>query len=145
MPTTRPSLSPIWSPSSSAKVIADYSQVALLLHSVREDHSGVYLDALEAKGIPAFCPRARTYFENDEVRDLVACFAVILGWHGDGRGQVSGAVADLAAYVDDGIVELGRDFGGAPARRRPAPLRRRDCRALKGERSTCVPPTTSTV
>jgi DNA helicase-2/ATP-dependent DNA helicase PcrA len=91
-------------------VIADYSQVALLLHSVREDHSGPYLAALEAKGIPAFCPRARAYFDIPEVRDLVGCFAVIFGWYGNGRGQVAGAVAALAAYVDDAIVQLGRRF-----------------------------------
>jgi DNA helicase-2/ATP-dependent DNA helicase PcrA len=93
------------------EVIADYGQVALLLHSVREEHSGPYLAALEAKGIPAFCPRARAYFEIPEVRDLVACFAVLFGWHGDGRGQVGGAVAELATYVDDAIVQLGRRFG----------------------------------
>ena len=95
------------------EVIADYSQVALLLHSVREDHSGPYLAALEAKGIPAFCPRARAYFEITEIRDLVACFAVLFGWHGNGRGQVGGAVAKLATYVDDAIVQLGRRFGGS--------------------------------
>jgi DNA helicase-2/ATP-dependent DNA helicase PcrA len=92
------------------RVIADHSQVALLLHSVREEHSEPYLAALEAKGIPAFCPRARAYFEIQQIQDLVACFAVVFGWHGDGRGQVAGAVADLAAYVDDGIVQLGRRF-----------------------------------
>ena len=92
-------------------VIADYSQVALLLHSVREDHSGPYLASLEANGIPAFCPRARAYFEIPEVRDLVACFAVLFGWHGNGRGQVGGAVAELATYVNDTIVQLGRRFG----------------------------------
>jgi DNA helicase-2/ATP-dependent DNA helicase PcrA len=91
-------------------VIADYGQVALLLHSVREEHSGPYLAALEAKGIPAFCPRARAYFEIQQIRDLVACFAVLFGWHGDGRGQVAGAVAELGAYVDDAIVQLGRRF-----------------------------------
>jgi len=91
-------------------VIADYGQVALLLHSVREEHSGPYLAALEAKGIPAFCPRARAYFEIPEVRDLVACYAVLFGWHGRGRGQVAGAVAELATYVDDAIVQLGRRF-----------------------------------
>jgi DNA helicase II / ATP-dependent DNA helicase PcrA len=53
-------------------VVADYSQVALLLHSVREDHSGPYLAALASKNIPAFCPRARAYFEIPEVRDLSA-------------------------------------------------------------------------
>ena len=91
-------------------VIADYSQVALLLHSVREEHSGPYLAALEARGIPSFCPRARAYFDLPEVRDLVACFAVIFGWHGEGRGKVAGAVAQLAGYVDDAIVQLGRRF-----------------------------------
>jgi DNA helicase-2/ATP-dependent DNA helicase PcrA len=93
------------------EVIADYGQVALLLHSVREEHSGPYLAALAAKGIPAFCPRARAYFEIPEVRDLVACFAVLLGWHGNGRGRVGGAVAELASYVDNAIVQLGRRFG----------------------------------
>ena len=41
-----------------SEVIADYSQVALILHSVRQEYSGPYLAALQAKGIPAFCPRA---------------------------------------------------------------------------------------
>lgn len=91
-------------------VIADYSQVALLLHSVREKHSGTYLAALKDKGIPAFCPRARAYFEVQEIRDLVACFAVIFGWHGEGRGQVAGVVAELADYVDNAIVQLARRF-----------------------------------
>lgn len=91
-------------------VIADYSQVALLLHSVREEHSGPYLAALEAKGIPAFCPRARAYFEIPEVRNMVACFALILGWYDSGRGQVAGTVAELANYVDDAIVELAQRY-----------------------------------
>lgn len=91
-------------------VIADYSQVALLLHSVREEHSGPYLAALEARGIPAFCPRARAYFEIPEVRLMVACFAVLFGWYGNGRGQVGGAVAELAKYVDDAIAQLAGRF-----------------------------------
>lgn len=91
------------------EVIADYSQTALLLHSVRADHSGPYLAALESRGIPAFCPRARTYFENDEVRLMVACVALIFGWHGDGRGQIAGGpLADLARYVDGCVVALAR-------------------------------------
>ncbi|MBS1914419.1 MAG: ATP-dependent helicase [Bacteroidetes bacterium] len=68
----------------SNSVIEDYSQVALLLRSVRDEHSGRYIAALREHGIPAFCPRARAYFENTEIRLLVACFAVIFGWHGGG-------------------------------------------------------------
>ena len=93
-------------------VIADYSQVALLLHSVRQEHSGQYISALAAKGIPAFCPRARAYFENDEIRLMVACLSVIFGYFGEGRGPVGGgALADLAGYVDSCIVDLGRSCG----------------------------------
>src|SRR5439155_23299991 len=54
-------------------VIEDYSQVALLLHSVRTEHSGPYLEALDKAGIPFFCPRARAYFDNEEVQATLAC------------------------------------------------------------------------
>ncbi len=64
-------------------VIGDYSQVALLLRSVRAEHSGPYIEALAKKGIPAFCPRARAYFDNEEIRLMVGAFAVEPG---DGRG-----------------------------------------------------------
>jgi len=97
----------------SNNVIADYNQVALFLHSVRQEHSGPFLVALENKGIPAFCPRARTFFENEEIRDMIACFAIIFGWHGEGRGSVSGATADLGDYVDDSIVSLARRFNSS--------------------------------
>jgi len=91
------------------EVIQDYNQVALLLRSVRPNHSSHYLDALGAKGIPAFCPRARAYFENEEIELIVACLALIFGYHGDGRGTVLyGAVAELARYVDDCLVGLAR-------------------------------------
>ena len=88
-------------------VIQDYNQMALLLHSVRAQHSGPYIDAFEQRGIPVFAPRARTYFDNDEVRLIVGCFAVLLGWYGDNRGDLRGyALQDLAKYVDGCLVAL---------------------------------------
>lgn len=93
------------------QVIEDESQVALLLHSVRLEHSEPYLNALTERGIPAFCPRAKAYFENEEVRFFIGCFAVLLGYYGEGRGQVSGrSLQELAAYVDECITELGRRY-----------------------------------
>jgi DNA helicase-2/ATP-dependent DNA helicase PcrA len=93
------------------KVIEDYSQVALLLHSVRVEHSGPYLDALEKGGIPSFCPRARAYFENEEVQATLACLAVILGWHGHGRGTIHGrSLTQLAQLVDGAIADVGRQY-----------------------------------
>jgi DNA helicase II / ATP-dependent DNA helicase PcrA len=88
-------------------VIADYGQVALLLRSVRDQHSKPYLDALEKKRIPAFCPRARAYFENDEIKLFVGCFALLFGYYEEGRGNLAGpALAALARYVDQCLVAL---------------------------------------
>jgi len=88
-------------------VIEDYNQVALLLRSVQRTHSGPYLDALAVHGIKAFAPRARAYFENEEVKLIVGCFAILLGWYGDNRGELRGhGLQDLAAYVDDCLVSM---------------------------------------
>jgi DNA helicase-2/ATP-dependent DNA helicase PcrA len=95
-----------------SQVISDYSQVAVLFHSVRQDHSGPCLAALEEKGIPAFCPRARAFFDNEEIRLMMACFAILFGYHGSGRGTIAGnALQQLANYLDDALVELARRFG----------------------------------
>jgi len=102
------------------KVIHDYNQVALLLHSVKIENSGPYIEALERKGIPAFCPRARTYFENEEIRLLIGAFAVLFGYYGEGRGEIKGpALQQLAAYVDECITETGKRYGS------PHPLAQR--------------------
>ena len=96
-------------------IVEDYSQVALLLHSVRGEHSRPYLEALARKGIPAFCPRARGYFENEEVRLMVAALALVLGYHGEGRGETWGrALGELAAYVDAALIDLAKAATGTP-------------------------------
>ena len=68
-------------------VIADRTQMEFLFHSVRDEHSGRDLGALTARGVPALSPRTRASFENDEIRFLIASFAVLFGWHGQGRGR----------------------------------------------------------
>ncbi|MCB0213928.1 MAG: ATP-dependent helicase, partial [Anaerolineae bacterium] len=89
------------------EVIEDYNQVAVLLHSVRDDHSGPYINALERQGIQAFAPRARTYFDNEEVHFVVGCFALLLGWYGENRGELRGyALPELADYVDNCLKAL---------------------------------------
>jgi DNA helicase II / ATP-dependent DNA helicase PcrA len=94
------------------QVVEDYSQIALLLHSVRIESSGRYIEALRRLGIPAYCPRARAYFDNPEVRDLVASFAVLLRWHGDNRGELAGrSLAELGDYVNDCLRRLSRHDG----------------------------------
>ncbi|HUW12342.1 MAG TPA: ATP-dependent helicase, partial [Anaerolineae bacterium] len=88
-------------------IAEDESQVALLLRSVRRDHSGPYLEALEHRGIKAFCPRARAYFDNDEVRLMVGCFAVLLRYYGENRGHPTGRpLQEMVDYVDECIAAL---------------------------------------
>ncbi len=60
--------------------IQDYSQVALLLYSVKPTYSMFFIQALEKKNILSFCPRARSYFAQEEVCLLLGCFAYILAF-----------------------------------------------------------------
>ncbi len=92
-------------------IISDYSQVALLLHSVQEKHSSHYISALSNRGIPAFCPRARNFFNIDEIRYLVACYTLLFNWTGSNRGDTKGAVQNLADYVDECLQALAQKCG----------------------------------
>jgi DNA helicase-2/ATP-dependent DNA helicase PcrA len=80
------------------KIIEDYSDVALLLRSVKlEEYSGHFIEALRKRNIRAFCPRARAYFENDEVKITIACYALLLGFLG----------SDLQAFEHQNVIEEG--------------------------------------
>ena len=59
------------------RTIEDYNQVAVLLHSVRSEHSQQYIDAiksLQASGekIDVYAPRARMFFERPEIMCTLA-------------------------------------------------------------------------
>ncbi len=61
-------------------IISDYNQVALLLHSVKEQQGNKYVKFLEEKGIPVYCSRAGRYFHQNEVKLITGCFAYILNY-----------------------------------------------------------------
>lgn len=90
------------------KIIQDPSDVALLLRSVRIDYSGPFIEALSRKNIKAFCPRARAYFENEEVRLAVACYALIFGFIDE---DLNGY--EHRSFIDDGL-RLLSPFIGTP-------------------------------
>ena len=85
------------------KVIKDYSDVALLLTSVRLYNSGHYIEALKRHNIPFYNPRAKAYFENTEIKLLLACYAIIFGFYGEPLSTYSGK-----EYIEDGIKTLGQ-------------------------------------
>lgn len=89
------------------RIIEDYSQVALLLHSVRLEYSGNYLQQLDNFGIPYFCPRARAYFENEEVQLIIACYAIIFGFYIEVPKLIGTNFDVIARYVNQCISSLG--------------------------------------
>ena len=78
-------------------VIERYGQVALLLNSVQHRISGPYVSAMRAAGVPAQVHGERKYFCFGEIKDMVACFALIMGWtarQGTGDRQVDRYVVE---------------------------------------------------
>lgn len=96
-------------------IVKDASQVALLLRSVKTDHSLPYIEALRERGIKTFCPRARGFFQLEEIRLAVGIFAIVLEYIGDNRSShPRGALLDLDNYVDACILELDGVFDKHP-------------------------------
>jgi len=82
--------------------IADYSEVALLLHSVRYDGE-VYRQALERRAIPVSCPRGRHFFQQTEILLIIGALARILGYHpgehAPGRDEKFARTLDLCLQM----------------------------------------------
>ena len=60
------------------KIISDLNQVAFFMRSIAFDNVKPFLEEFANRGIPYYAPRAKKYFENDEVREIVACFMQVL-------------------------------------------------------------------
>jgi len=95
----------------SQDIITDYNQVALLLYSVKSPYSDRYIEALQHRGIPFFCPRARSYFCQQEVRLVVACFALLLHYYGEQQGELL-EHENFSRYVQGQCIDaLNQHFG----------------------------------
>ena len=94
-----------------SNAIEDFSQVALLLHSVKEDHSDPFTQALSSLGIKYFCPRAKKFFNNKDVRFCLGSLAFILDWSAESRGETWGRrVEGLAEYLDEATAEIFEEY-----------------------------------
>lgn len=84
------------------KIVKDLNQIAILLHSVRPVHSHHYIDALRKKGIKCYAPRARGYFTNHEVKELIGAMVHILNYRKENRSEVTGyALENMVKYCDE--------------------------------------------
>lgn len=86
--------------------IEDFSQVAILLHSVRDQHSRDFVESLAEVGIETYCPRAKMFFENREVKLAFASLGFVLGWNPREEENSSGRSASLEAYMSRATKEL---------------------------------------
>ena len=82
--------------------VAQYSQVALLLHSVKSHVVGPYVDAMRGRDIPVVVHGERRFFQYCEVRDMVACFAHVMGW--DSFGTTGDPEVDR--YIGEAVSTL---------------------------------------
>ena len=89
--------------------IHDYNEVALLLYSVQGEMSDIYREALKTKGIPAFCPRARMLFAQEEIRLLVGCFSDLLEYQAIEQNSVVEG-DKLTGYIRDCEVQVLQQY-----------------------------------
>lgn len=62
------------------KIIQDYSDCVLLIHSTRENRNwaGPYADALRSRGIPIYNPRSRQFLEAEEIKLALGTLLTII-------------------------------------------------------------------
>ena len=88
----------------SNNIIQDWSNVAILMKSVRQENSDQYINALKERNIPYFAPRAKKFFDNEEIKLLIACYALIFGFYEE---ELNGYYH--RDYIDETIKCLGEN------------------------------------
>jgi DNA helicase-2/ATP-dependent DNA helicase PcrA len=81
------------------KIISDFNQIAFFMRSIAYENIKSFLDEFEKKGIPYYAPRAKKYFENNEIKEMVACFIQLLSYDGDDVREKE-QFEDLTTYCD---------------------------------------------
>jgi DNA helicase II / ATP-dependent DNA helicase PcrA len=92
--------------------INDYSQVALLLYSVKPVYSDAYVGALKKRGIQVFSPRARSFFDQVEVSLMVACFAELFRFCGGRQDSLAGQDS-FCEYVKECVQKLKNGYASS--------------------------------
>lgn len=84
--------------------IQDYNQAAFLFPSFRGSaRVAGFKNALEARGIPVYAPRAGRFLEVPEVADMLGLMLLLFG-HPDHRGKVSGGLHDFREWTNACII-----------------------------------------
>ena len=102
-------------------VISDYSQCIFLVRSAKDSpgNAGKYLAAFNARGIPVYNPRSKTFMESEEVQCLLAVLVQVIDWHRwfDAVTLPNGRQPDWALQVNDWLQTLDRVLRSIPTDR----------------------------
>lgn len=83
--------------------IQDWSEVAVLLPSVRRRWSGPLIAALRARGVPVWCPRSRTAMECEEIRVVIGVLVLLLDAVPHQQGDEGTYLRKLKDYVLEAV------------------------------------------
>jgi DNA helicase II / ATP-dependent DNA helicase PcrA len=81
------------------KIISDLNQIAFFMRSIQLSNIEAYLEEFESRGIPYYAPRAKKFFENQEIREIIASFIRVLNFEDD-EIKDKGQFKELADYCD---------------------------------------------
>jgi DNA helicase II / ATP-dependent DNA helicase PcrA len=87
------------------KIISDLNQVAFFMRSIKLSNIKSYIEEFDSRGIPYYAPRAKKFFENKEIKEIIAGFIRVLSFEGDeikDQNQFKG----LAEYCDQSYEEF---------------------------------------
>lgn len=82
-------------------IINDYSEIALLLSSVREENSFPYINTFNRKGIPTYCPRAKMFFKYDEIKLVIGAIKIILDYQYELDDSPFDSINDWNKYLEE--------------------------------------------
>lgn len=87
------------------QIISDLNQVAFFMRSIAYDNVKPFLEEFVKRGIPYYAPRAKKYFENNEIKEIVACFIQILSKE-EKEVPGKGAFQEIKRYLKKALVNL---------------------------------------
>ncbi|MBM3713660.1 MAG: ATP-dependent helicase, partial [Actinobacteria bacterium] len=88
------------------KIISDFNQIAFFMRSIAYGNVRKYLDEFEKNIIPYYAPRSKKFFENQEIKEIIAGFIRVLNLEEDDIAAHQEQFKHLKDYCDESYKEL---------------------------------------
>lgn len=91
------------------KIISDLNQIAFFMRSIAYGNVKKYLDEFEKNGIPYYAPRSKKFFENQEIKEIIAGFIRVLNLEEDDIPAHQEQFEQLSVYCNQSYRELQKN------------------------------------